>query len=184
MAPRAVKTPPGPDSRTTQKERDARSFRLSAVETDDPVRSFSPQELDDLRQRMSGILANGKGSTQLYAARMITLIDQHERALDLETNIDNALSGDADLEGLEQKITDAEDGIRAELDADTSLDDLGERLLTVPGAELDKIKPVVAEWYGEQLDRIRKEVTEQLGALHAWRVDAQNAVESIQNTDW
>jgi hypothetical protein len=177
-----MKTAPyNPDARINAKARSANASdtRAKGVEYhDDAVRTFSAWELAELRLDLLAL------PDSLRRDRFLTLIDIAEGAEGFSNAVSDALSGDADLEGLEQKITAAEDNMRAELDPDTSLDDLGERLLTVPGAELDKIKPVVAKWYGEQLERIRKELTQQIGALNTWRVDAQKALESIQNTDW
>jgi hypothetical protein len=159
-------TPYNPDAPINARQRSKNA--LARISSGDPVRTFSPWELEELRLDFL-LLPSPR------AERFVTLIDQADAAADLEMNVSAALDA-ADLEGLKEKIDNARDEINGELDRETE-DDLGDRLLTA--MDHAQTKAAVLKWYSERIKAIREEVTEHLDKLHAHAVDADSALSDI-----
>jgi len=119
---------------------------LARVVDVDPVRTFSPQELEDLRFD----LLSPKDT--LRRDRLIALIDTHDASQDFRDAVSSALD-EADLETLADAVTEAGDSLASEIKSEW------EDRLTEELADLSKPTPAdlvsaFKVWHAAELKRI------------------------------
>jgi ElaB/YqjD/DUF883 family membrane-anchored ribosome-binding protein len=135
----------------------------------DAVRQFSPWELEELRLDLMRL-------NTLRADRFVALIDSYHAAADYSQHVQGAIEA-ADLEGLADDVSSAEDNLLSELKAKD--DEINELLSDNPESSPAELCAAFRAWHDLELKRLRKVITEELSEISGAVDEAKTALDAI-----